>query len=765
MPDLDLLTLTPGEVLYEPGDPSEALYTVEAGEMEAFLLAEGTPVGIRTFAAGGTFGAHGVRTGEPRTVGMRAVTAVTLRRGAGSDDVHPKDRTMDMVTKAAVDRVGRLARRYGVDPGGSRLVVYAAGHVVAEQDAPPDAVWFVLRGEAEASRKGKVLGTMTPGDLFGEVGVVDGAPRSARLLARTDLVCLEVDAETFSRWLVDDMGLRAIVALQRSVYRGPGGRSVTRIGSGTYEGEPCVTSVVTQDDGTRWSATKTAERTLWKRLEDHGVARTVVGPEGDRSISLTADDRLVAIETMGDSDGLEPLCRKLIQGRPIKPVLVERFAATGRIGGNDGPKLLCACVGLTEADAKTLDPLVIRGTTGAGTVCGGCDRRIRQLETTARGTPVRGPITEQVPLQPFHTYVEGVLTGRIVQPTTDAIDAALRDERPEVFAPENRGVGVVVGLLLRVVLVALASVWSLDHAVWLLPILIAVQGLNGYGLSSVAHDTAHGAMFQGARANRWVGTATTWLLFASWRGFRASHLQHHRLNQSGPDPKVRLPTDHPLPDIVRNGLDLYLRRIYEPAPRWLAAVFQACLLLVLAWPMMLKNNEFSPFRRPTGAAHVAELVGLVAFWAVMARVLGPWALLVVAVLPLFASFALIAIVFSTHGAETTLRPVEHDDRDADLMIFNITDLTLGPALDRLGLYFHRHHVAHHLQPSLPYWKLPEVDDFIRERYAAHLFPVQALTMDFVKRGYFDALVGWQPWTCAGRTFLVGPRFHEQEFGG
>jgi len=51
------------------------------------------------------------------------------------------------------------------------------------------AFFFIDSGEATVSCKGTAVGTLGPGDYFGEIALIDGGARSATVTAATDLLC------------------------------------------------------------------------------------------------------------------------------------------------------------------------------------------------------------------------------------------------------------------------------------------------------------------------------------------------------------------------------------------------------------------------------------------------------------------------------------------------------------------------------------------------------------------------------------------------
>ncbi len=48
-------------------------------------------------------------------------------------------------------------------------------------------LYVILRGTADVTQKGKKINELVPGDFFGEMAFLSGAPRSATVTARTDL--------------------------------------------------------------------------------------------------------------------------------------------------------------------------------------------------------------------------------------------------------------------------------------------------------------------------------------------------------------------------------------------------------------------------------------------------------------------------------------------------------------------------------------------------------------------------------------------------
>jgi thioredoxin reductase (NADPH) len=85
----------------------------------------------------------------------------------------------------------------------AELVVFAPGDVVVKEGEPADRFYMVIKGEAEATERGPdgsavVVNRFGPGDYFGEIGLLNDAPRRATVRARTSLEVMALDRETFA---------------------------------------------------------------------------------------------------------------------------------------------------------------------------------------------------------------------------------------------------------------------------------------------------------------------------------------------------------------------------------------------------------------------------------------------------------------------------------------------------------------------------------------------------------------------------------------
>jgi CRP-like cAMP-binding protein len=71
-------------------------------------------------------------------------------------------------------------------------VNFSAGTSVAQQGESGVGFHLVVDGTAEVSRDGDVLTHLGHGGYFGEIGLIDGGPRSATVTATTDLTTVSL---------------------------------------------------------------------------------------------------------------------------------------------------------------------------------------------------------------------------------------------------------------------------------------------------------------------------------------------------------------------------------------------------------------------------------------------------------------------------------------------------------------------------------------------------------------------------------------------
>jgi CRP/FNR family cyclic AMP-dependent transcriptional regulator len=76
-----------------------------------------------------------------------------------------------------------------------------AGTVLTRQGAVGGLAYILASGQAEVLQGTRRLALLGPGDVVGELSLIDGKPRSATVKALSDLEVLEIDARDLNQLL------------------------------------------------------------------------------------------------------------------------------------------------------------------------------------------------------------------------------------------------------------------------------------------------------------------------------------------------------------------------------------------------------------------------------------------------------------------------------------------------------------------------------------------------------------------------------------
>src|SRR6185437_10376760 len=101
---------------------------------------------------------------------------------------------------------------------GSKTTVFEPGETIFSEGDKADKMYVVLSGEVEVHLQGTVVDTLAPGTTFGEMALIDGAPRSASVVAKTRSEVAAIDEKTFL-FLVDEMPYFALSTMRNLVDR------------------------------------------------------------------------------------------------------------------------------------------------------------------------------------------------------------------------------------------------------------------------------------------------------------------------------------------------------------------------------------------------------------------------------------------------------------------------------------------------------------------------------------------------------------------
>ncbi|MET0444452.1 MAG: cyclic nucleotide-binding domain-containing protein [Pseudorhodoplanes sp.] len=85
-----------------------------------------------------------------------------------------------------------LLSRYGGKP-----VFFEKGDVIFREGDPGDCLYVIREGAVDITLGNRVLKLMEPGEIFGEMSLIDGEPRSANAVARAETTVIPITEEQF----------------------------------------------------------------------------------------------------------------------------------------------------------------------------------------------------------------------------------------------------------------------------------------------------------------------------------------------------------------------------------------------------------------------------------------------------------------------------------------------------------------------------------------------------------------------------------------
>jgi CRP-like cAMP-binding protein len=84
------------------------------------------------------------------------------------------------------------------------VIEFPAGRFIVRQGQIGTGFYLIVSGQARVLRGNETLNTLGPGDFFGELSVLDQAPRMAHVLADEPTTCLALASWEFTKILEEN---------------------------------------------------------------------------------------------------------------------------------------------------------------------------------------------------------------------------------------------------------------------------------------------------------------------------------------------------------------------------------------------------------------------------------------------------------------------------------------------------------------------------------------------------------------------------------
>jgi CRP/FNR family transcriptional regulator len=112
-----------------------------------------------------------------------------------------------MLAHLPPERLSRLAREGEVE-------TWKGGEDIVAEGSLGDALFLILSGEVAVHRDGKTFATLGAGDVFGEMSMVEPAPRSASVSAMSPTFLFRLPHDSLHRLLIDDPATASALLVQ-----------------------------------------------------------------------------------------------------------------------------------------------------------------------------------------------------------------------------------------------------------------------------------------------------------------------------------------------------------------------------------------------------------------------------------------------------------------------------------------------------------------------------------------------------------------------
>jgi nitric-oxide synthase len=444
--------VAPGEMVLKQGDQGDRMFIIDRGAVQVFATGfDGADVVLARLEKGQWFGEQSLLPGATlrRNASVRALESarlLELRRDALLEALDQHSEILQRLKfEGDEQKAFRATRlREGVFKGlasaagadGYKIEHFPAGTAVIRQGDPGERVHLVLTGRAQVKQvkdgKEEVLSVLLPGQYFGELAILNEAPRSATVEALDDLETVSLDGGWFRAAHRSNPALRSLMDSLKSMYLLPR-KGLLTLQTGVLDGKPTLTALHTLPDNRRIMTTRlVATSALTSRVLGAPAGEKVAFERGDAFRELeVADGKIVGLEAVGDWSQLGEVLGFVLDGTPVEEWRIALFREKGDLRTEDPQPLyedtevICACTQTTcgqiqraiAGGCHALDDVAKK--THCTLVCGGCAPLVRELLGESSLAPARvvetivhTPDMRTFRIKPSHGGVKPFLPGQ-----------------------------------------------------------------------------------------------------------------------------------------------------------------------------------------------------------------------------------------------------------------------------------------------------------------------------------------------------------------
>jgi len=278
-----------------------------------------------------------------------------------------KDASRHLYERVAKSLDAFASEEIQVSNSGVEKIIFSSGETILTEGTPSDSAYILLHGVALVIKTKGVdfqeLARMSSGQILGELGVLKNQPRSATVIAETQVEVLRIDSEIFKRWHHKNPKEADFFRSLSQVYSLSEGRKLNLF-LGDIDGKETMTSVVGSPTTgvvstrvlsqgivvftNRASSNIEGERVTLSFENDQlkrEIRGIVTSKKKDRIQSLI----MYSVSAEGIENDLGTLYQHVSQLTEVQSIALRRFERTGFIGAEANKvDRLCPCLGFSQ---------------------------------------------------------------------------------------------------------------------------------------------------------------------------------------------------------------------------------------------------------------------------------------------------------------------------------------------------------------------------------------------------------------------------------
>jgi len=395
-------------LIFLEGEQGDALYIIKKGSVRVFTYDQhNKKIPLARLNAGAYFGEQAIlgQTTKTRNANIEAITDVTLIK----------------INKKFTDRFfyNALVKRHITEKGLTQalkmlslsadfyndlesiipnldeisILNLSKDKLIFNAGDEPDNVYIILQGQVKLQILNKKTNSYSSlllhkGQIFGELGVLNGKPRSATAITNSDVRLLLIGKDKFNKYLSKNKNLQNVLAKLRQIYQIPMVGVVEQYINDVKNMGQAITNIYKMDDGRSIISSHFLNQDLFMmHTANHAPKAHYTYAIGNNKIEIGVTDyRIISLIVHGCYENLPAICHCILSNEFVDSTVLTNFESTGRlITHTENDEIICECMSVTRSelqklidqDITNLDTLSRE--TGACTACRGCLPKILQM--------------------------------------------------------------------------------------------------------------------------------------------------------------------------------------------------------------------------------------------------------------------------------------------------------------------------------------------------------------------------------------------------